>query len=353
VRRTLRFRLASEQEALSGAIVIRAEADGINLFLRCLDVDLEDAQAATEAVIQSQLARGRLDLAVQSAREAQIRSHQYEQQLRSAINQTRRDLGRVDWRHAVPRLLDEAAAHLESRIGSERQLLAIVEGHIDLLAGKPEVAQLVRIRDLLSDCRERHQSLLVPLFDARTVFLDEQKRQRFAPVPIAAVPALQADLYEPLLALPARVASQAGLAFEQALLPPGAPVLLDVQRLWERLLQPPRHTSSTGPAVDDPLTPVDEPPLIFSAEMVARVDARLRELQSRTTMSEILRAFADPAEARFASLRIQQHFAPAAEPALPLVVALAGQPLADPRFEGDDLVVEPAVPARKELVDAA
>ena len=50
VMRRLTYRLASEQEALDGAIVIRAETDGVNLFLRSLDIPLEDAQAATDAV---------------------------------------------------------------------------------------------------------------------------------------------------------------------------------------------------------------------------------------------------------------------------------------------------------------
>src|SRR2546430_4336894 len=76
VMRRLTYRLASEQEALDGAIVIRAETDGVNLFLRSLDIPLEDAQAAT-AVIKSQLERNQFDLALQSAREAQIRSLQY------------------------------------------------------------------------------------------------------------------------------------------------------------------------------------------------------------------------------------------------------------------------------------
>src|SRR5947209_14851565 len=88
VMRRLTFRLASEQEALDGAIVIRAETDGINLFLRSLDIPLEDAQAATEAVIKSQLERNQLDLAVQSAREAQIRSLQYQNYIEGTLRRT-------------------------------------------------------------------------------------------------------------------------------------------------------------------------------------------------------------------------------------------------------------------------
>ena len=56
-------------------LVLRAEADGINLFLRSLDMDLEDAQAAVEAVMQVQLQRGRYDLALQAAREFETASN--------------------------------------------------------------------------------------------------------------------------------------------------------------------------------------------------------------------------------------------------------------------------------------
>lgn len=340
VTRLLRYRLASEQEALDGTVVVRAEADGINLFLRSLDIDLEDAQAATEAVMRSQLARGRLDLALHTAREAQIRSLQYEEQVRALLRRTRRDVGHVDWRHEVPTLLTAARRHVEERIDVERLLRETAQGNLEQVAGTEEAEALRRICEMLDDCFQRHLGLLQPLMSAYDVFLREQERQRFAPVPLRPLPALEEELLHPLLASTASAARAVAETFASAALPARPPLLLDLGRLWDRLLRPRPKPATLGRSLDEtPLAPLDEAPPLFDAELGARVDALLRDLPTPTLLGALLPGLPGPA-AHYAVLRCLQSFAPEREGALPLEVETTGHPLADARFAGDDLLLQ-------------
>lgn len=342
VTRVLRFRLASEQETLSGAIVLRAEADGINLFLRSLDVPLEDVQAATEAVIRSQLDRGRLDLALQSAREAQVRSVQYHAHVDGLLRKTQRDLGKVDWRHEVPALIQEALGHIQSRMDTERQLIETVEERIDALAGRPEAIALVRIREMLEDCQRRHLALHLPLMKARETFLEEQARQRFAPIPIRGLPSLEPELLVPLLGANSALARSAGEAFQDALLPAMAPPLLNLEPLWDRLLRPARRVQHTGPETTPELTAIEAPPPRFDDAVVAEVESLLQQLEAPTPLTRVLALLEQPPSAQYAVLRCLQQFAPASvQQQGPVDVATTNSSLDDPRFEGDELMLSP------------
>jgi hypothetical protein len=342
VVKRLTFRLASEQEALDGAIVIRAETDGINLFLRSLDIPLEDAQAATEAVIRSQLERNQLDLAVQSAREAQIRSLQYQSYIEATLRRTERDVGRVDWRHEVPVLLDEALAHVRGRLEAERQIMQCAEDSLDQLAGGEKATKLVTIRDMLLDCQKRHLSLQGPLMRARHVFLDEQARQRFAPVPMTSLPALEEDLLAPILVLSSTNAQKVCGAFTAGAAAAEPPLLLDLHRLWDRLLQPPRTPSLTGPEIEDALHALDLPPPRFDEPLGQRVDELLKGIAEPVTLSWVIDQLQTRPEAQFAVLRCLQHFAPDANPPLPIDVDRHGNMLERMPFLGDELWIRPA-----------
>lgn len=342
--RTLRFRLASEQETLDGAIVVRAEPDGVNLFLRSLDIDLEDAQAATEAVMQSQLERGRLDLALQSAREAQIRSIQYHDKIHAQLRRTRRDIGRVDWRHEVPRLIEEALSHLEGRLSTERGIRATAQSNLRELLGTAEAETLVRICDLLDDCFDRHLELQRALMQAFEVFRTEQERQRFAPIAVTPLPALEQELLRPLLGLDLEASLEVAQPFARANIPATTPLLLDLPRLWDRLLQPPIERDPLGRALQqlDELEPIPEPPPVFDEATVEAVDQRLEALTAPTRLGELLAETPDERQERLLVLRALQHYAPEAGGVLDLEVERADEALATPRFEGDELWLVPA-----------
>ena len=102
-RHALEFRLLFDAFHPSGRTVLRPSSEACNLYLRLLDLDVEDAQAAAEAVVEYQLARGRFDEAVHSARQARIQSVRFREKVLQLLRDTRRDVERVDWKVEAPR----------------------------------------------------------------------------------------------------------------------------------------------------------------------------------------------------------------------------------------------------------
>lgn len=78
----LRFKLLIEQFGHDGSIVLKLSSEAINLFLNAFGLDIEDAQVANEAVVQSQLERGRFNEAVQSAQNARGQSMRFDAKVR-------------------------------------------------------------------------------------------------------------------------------------------------------------------------------------------------------------------------------------------------------------------------------
>ena len=364
-RRVLRYRLASEHETPEGRIVIRAEPDGVNLLLRALDIDLEDAQAATEAALRAQLTRGRFDLALHSAHEARVRSVQYHDQLHALLRRTRRDVANVDWRAEVPRLLEAARLHLEARLASEREILSEVHACLERLIDDDRddaaraAAALLRMRALIDDCCQRHLRLHPLLLNAYDVFLSEQARQRFAPAPALTVLSPERELLLPTLGLSSAAALEVCDAFAAGATSARAPLLLDLSRLWDTLLRPTRARGGhLGPPLpDEPLRRLREEPPLFDEDTRERVDQRLRaaaESNPPPRLSQLLPEFAgEDAAERLLTLRCLHLFAPEnVDPAaLPLRTERCGEPLCHPRFAGDDLLIVKAGPAGPERPD--
>lgn len=250
-RRVLAFHLLREFEAPDGTIVVRATTEAINLFVGALELDVEDAQAAAEAVLKAQLARGRLDQAVSTAREARIRSIQFAEKVRSLLDATRRDIRQVDWGEEVPRLLDDALQHLKERIDSERKLLSTTRRTLDA-ADSTKVGQAAELVELLEDCRHRHLQLHEKLMGARLVFLDEQQRQLFAPSRVLPLPDLEADLLLPVLGAARDAALPALGGFFTSAAGPRPPAVLRLESLVAALLQPRRERAADGPELVEP-----------------------------------------------------------------------------------------------------
>src|SRR5207247_513288 len=70
VERTLRFHYLRQEETADGSRVFLATIEGINIYTGSLAHDIEDSQAAEEAVLRYQIGRGRIADAVVSARRA-------------------------------------------------------------------------------------------------------------------------------------------------------------------------------------------------------------------------------------------------------------------------------------------
>jgi hypothetical protein len=201
VRRKLEFRVIKERWASDERVVLELSAEAINLFLNALDLEIEDAQAALEAVIQSQLERGRFDEATASAKDARFRSLQFEDKIERRLRETRRDVAKVDWSEFMPKLLRETLVHVDGRLRIEKHIADVARERLDDLdLGSREASQVALIAELMDDCSDRHVRLHGKLIDARDVFFTEQSRQSFAPRRLTThLPSLFTDVLEPLL----------------------------------------------------------------------------------------------------------------------------------------------------------
>jgi hypothetical protein len=347
-RAQLVFKLLEEVEAPDGTIVLRATDEAVNLFVGALDRDVEDAQAAAEAILESQLRRGRIDQAVATAREARLRSVQFAGRVRRVLDATRRDLRQVDWGEDVPRLLDDALHHLASRLDVERHLVATLRDTLDEIAdagedggarGAAQAAELVR---LVTDCQSRHLELHEQLLGARGEFLAAQDRQRFAPAADARAVDLGEELLKPLLRVEAAVAEPAAGAFVLGALGPAPPRLARLPDLVDALLQPRRSADEHGERGGEPdLVALDLDAWRFSPETwVAALDVLDVVGPAPVRLSDLLadaRRRGGPQAAELVALTVLHAFAPEGEPGL--VARDDGGRLEDPDLAGADLLV--------------
>jgi hypothetical protein len=351
-RAQLVFKLLEEIEAPDGSVVLRATDEAVNFFVGSLDRDVEDAQAAAEAVLLSQLRRGRIDAAVATAREARLRSVQFVAKVRRVLDTTRRDVRQVDWGEDVPRLLDAALSHLDDRLEVEQHLLATLRTTLEEVAdgqrppgddeGADAAASATRLLDLVSDCQTRHLELHEQLLGARSTFLTEQDRQRFAPAPEVRLVSLDEELLKPLFRRSVAEGEPVAAAFLPGALGPVPPRLLRPVDLVETLLQPRRaggEAEEDDPEIDLVGSDVDpwrySPVVRVAAERVlAALDAgpaRLSDLLAKARS-------VDPATTDLIVLTALHAFAP--EGASALRSADDGQALHDPDYAGADLLVE-------------
>jgi len=344
-RHALEFRLLYDAFHPSGGTVLRPSSEACNLYLRLLDLDIEDAQAAAEAVVESQMARGRFDEAAQTARQARIQSVRFKEKVLRVLRDTRRDVDRVDWRDEVPRMLDDALAHLGRRLTVERGILAVADDHLDVLTDEDEGhAAVAAVAHLVRDCLLRHAELHEELIGARNVFLDAQARQAFAPGPSRPLPDLAADVLAPLLTLPVRQAEEITEAGMPLLLGPAAPPLLSLARTAAWMLRPRRPR----PAVEVMVDPVDAADLEeelrrYPPEIRAAASTILEEAAPGTRLSGLLataRADDHPDEVLEVIVLLTLQAFSSEDTGTPTAVERADDaPLDDSLFYGDDLLL--------------
>jgi hypothetical protein len=348
VRRVLEFRILEDVFHPRGGTVLRLSNEAVNLFLNALELDIEDAQAAAEAVVHSQLARGKFNEAVQSAKTANWHSIRYAEKIDRLLRATRRDLEGVDWREAAPRLLEEAMAHIRGRLDIEDHIIGSAEDRLDVLAEADDQRESVaRILSLVRSCRMRHLSVQGQLISARQVFLEEQVRQAFIPRALVGRPDLLTGVLEPMLAMgreTAQAVTEERFGAFAGAAPPPVFSLAD-QIGWG--LQPRRPATRGTVAVEEPDLTVLGPELRrFDPDEVDRAQNRLAALDRPTPLSDLLAAAdadGEPTAVReLLGLMVLRRFDPESE-ALPAfgAAALPGGPLAMPPFYGDDLLVTP------------
>jgi len=352
-RRLLEFRLLSDTHHPSGRTALRLSNEAVNLTLRLLDLDIEDAQAATEAVVRSQLDRGRFEEALQSARQARFQSLRFQQKVMQVARETRRDVDRMDWREAIPELINDALEHVARRLESEQSILSVAEERLDLLDEQDARVAVATVGDLIRDCRMRHVELHEELMKLRGVFLDAQAHQAFVPAATTPLPELRRQVLEPLLSMGRGDAQGVIDRAAPALLGASAPGLPRLTSLVGWLLMPRR----AAPKDCVPVAQIDaavaaDPPPRFPAGVRGYVETLLESVSEPVSLSELLgrarREGAGDEVLELLVLTTLQHFAPdnthqASAPALPnLLVRRLDTPLMDPDFSGDELELQEA-----------
>ena len=343
VERRLEFRLVVDYLHPAGNVVLRLSNEAANLFLRAIDLDIEDAQAAAEAVVQSQLARGKFEDASQAARNARIQSVQYAEKISRLLHETRRNVQHVDWQTTAPRLLDEALTHLAARLDSEGSILEVSRQRLDVMEpGDSKCLAVLQVRSLVEECRVRHVELHRQVMQARNVFLDEQERQSFRPTPPDCWPSLTTEVLHPLLSAPVSHVAPILDSCLPALQGPQTPKLVSLTDLIDWQLRPRRLLA--GDEVDfkelDLTTGEGERPR-YEKEVRERVERMLEAVDKPTKLSELLRRCEDDRLTQECLvLMVLQHFAPEDEENNHLQIKVRpGEKLNDSDFYGDELEV--------------
>jgi hypothetical protein len=334
--RSVRFHLLKEEEADDGSIVLKATTEAINLYAGMLDVDVEDAQTAAEAVLKAQIERGAIGSAVATARQARLRSIEYAESLRSTLRQVRRDVSRVD-PHAMLRTVSAARKHLEQRLQVERGLLDAVDERV-VTAEVDDAPALVELKDALVDCRNRHLTLHHDLLGVNETWLAEQERQRFRRARASALPDLERDVFRPLVAETLGAVEPLIDPLLLAFHAPAPPRTLDLAGLVDALLAPRRREAE--PELDhleDDLEPIAAMEARFDPATVARVTELLAQGGTLAALLRTSREAGDsPAVRRLLVMRALWAWDP--DPDEVLRATTAGR-LADLEYVGQDLTL--------------
>lgn len=254
----LRFSLLEESTGRSGGPVLRASVHAINALLGGLDLDVEDAQSAMDAVLRNQINKGQWGRAEESATKAMLLSLALSDKVNRLLEDTRRDLRTVDWSREVPELLTAARDHLNERYETEDRLIEWMRERRNDAVDPDVQATCARIIELLLRCWRRHTALHGQILPALQTFLDAQSEQRFQPpAPLRQIPLLD-GLLRPVLRLPAGPAEAIGTAFADGVAGPITPRLARLSDLYDLLLAPARTPADPEPE-EPPLELADDP----------------------------------------------------------------------------------------------
>lgn len=347
VRRTHRVRLVYEHYHPDGRIVLRLSKEAILLYLRALDEDIEDQQAATEAIVQSQIARGRYDEAVHSAENALHLSRAYGEKIADIVRQTRMNVLQVDWAKTVLRMLDEATVHIEQRLATERNIQGTTRERLrDLDVSSPDVPRLERVTELMQRCFDQHMDLHRVVTEAPQAFLAEDAKQGYLPASRRTRPHLLTGVLEPIMTMPHRTAVEMAATAEVALSPPAVPEVFWLPWLIRKLLQPRQARSSGVVVVEDvELSGIAAEPLRYTPETWSTSTAYL--IAGERRLSEALSAAEAAGEDRatidLIALRGLYAFSPDHDERAPVHARVTGTRLSVAGISGDDLLLTPTV----------
>ncbi|HEY4033066.1 MAG TPA: hypothetical protein VGL94_03775 [Ktedonobacteraceae bacterium] len=298
VKRELAIRLIEERHTVHGDIVLHLSNEATNLLLHALAYDIEDAQAAAEAIVQSQLARGHLQDAINSAQVARWQSSRLRKKIEQLLAATRRDLSRVDWRQDIPRILEEALIHLKGRCEVEHNIIDSARKKQENLEPSSEEAyHLTTLISIIGDCRQCHMELQQQLMEAPQIFLDEQARQIFALRRCLDLPDMGTDVLEPLFGMRCVLAKQALDTIFASSLGVRAPSAFSLTQYMLRLLRPRREPRpETVPVIERELIAVSNDRLRYTRDVYERAEIYLNTLHYPVRLAYLLQQAIDAGE---------------------------------------------------------
>ena len=324
-------------------IYLRVTIEGIHLYTGMLGFNIEDAQVANEIVLQYQISRGRLSDAVQTAREAEFRSIQYDAQIQGLLNAAKRDIRQVNWVKDALSAIGAARDHILQRLKIEKQILDAIEEKYES-AEMEEIQQLTALKQQVNRCMVRHMQLHKLLISVNPDYLDEQLQQAFKISGFNPLPNIDKEILQPALLFTVRQLKGSTTGILRSFAPPQPPRLLSLELLIEKLTAPIREDK---PHVLDTRTPeldeieTDKGP--FSVEDEENVKLLLQETSGPTRLSRVLefaRQESMPLSTqRLLVLDVLRNFgAEDGEAGYP--VRLADEKFKSANFEGHDLTLE-------------
>lgn len=338
------YALLEERETEDGAgRVFRASKEAINLYTSMLGLDLDDAAVADAAVLRYQAERGRLDDAIQTARQAQIRAKAYAEHIRLRLEIARRDVEQAAWGVEVQNVIEAALLLIGDRMEKERDLRRGLEQRRDQASG-PDLAKLTRLLNEIEKSERTNLDLHRLLLTANQQFRDEHARQRLRRPSAALLPNLEADVFLAWLVSPSGDARERFIPALNTAAGVHTPCVIGLDALWTKLLAPP---VVVVPAEADTALPattemVKYPPPFAREDFEDSARFLRSTLTGPRRLSELLVAAKEqtlPVSAcRLVVLLSMQQFGAAAE-RRQFHVEHAGQSLAVGGFAGDDLVL--------------
>lgn len=348
VQRQIEFRLIQDAFNLNGETVMHLTNEAVNLYFNALELDLEDSQAATEAIVHSQMCRGKFDEARRSAHFAVRQSRLYCDRLRRVLRDTQRDISRVDWVEGAPKLIDEAMNHIDVRLDVERNIIVTASERLEaLVPGTPESISVARVYAAIQYCIETHTVLQRELMTARTTFLDSQAQQAFVSGQISAMPDLMREVVEPMMAMQTLQVLEIVDKTVPYLMAPKIPTQLSLPSLFDGLLRPRRAPKRDWIDIEMLDASHYAGELAKYSEEDRNVSEHLlRSIVERTTLSDLL-AYARAR--RFTStqceiiiLLVMQHFDIESTETPIVRVEKANTLVVDAEYFGDEVWITPA-----------
>ena len=328
-------------EPTEDGVSVSASAEAINVFLSALDLDATDTEAAIAVMLERQLADGRLDAARVSAEAAGETSRRVAASISILLEDIGRDVTSIDWND----LRDQVSAarhHIAGRIVDDNRLLEHAASGLD--ADEAEVrAESGRIFELLEGCKVHKR------------FLSAQGEQRLARRPRLRLLSIRTQLFEPVLALPAQLATVVTDVFVVNAFGVRGRRLARLNDLIDGLLAPPRsyvprEIDAEVPDADDGAA---DPQSYSNATIAAAGEILSVARRTPTLLSDLLtlaRSRQDPELADLLVLACLWAFAPEEDPEaigrgaeVDITSGIEsldiGRQLVDPDYSGADLLV--------------